>query len=368
MMKTDILEIFENLKDIMTVSGYERVNAEKVRDIAMKHTGRFFQSADITKSGSVILYHRSVKENARTLLLDAHIDTIGLAVSEILDGGFIRTANVGGIDRRILTTAEIEIFGKERVRGLFSSVPPHLTNKNGENTLPDFADMLVDTGKTKEELEKLVSVGDPCVFVGKTQRLLGDRVTSAHLDDKICCAAILGACAMLEENDDICNVTVLLSSGEETHGGGAKTASFVTEADGCIALDVNFAKEKGVPDYQSAKLGEGAMISRSAHTDRKMTDIVIKCADISNIAHKVIAETDGTGTNADTIEVANRGTPCAVLSIPIKYMHTPCELCSVHDAECARDILVSVMKNFDTMSQEEETRLGVRYLKGGAAK
>ncbi len=367
-MKSEILEIFEKLKNIMTVSGYETLGAEKVRDVAIEFTGGFFEESEISKSGSVILYHKSKKENAATLLLDAHMDTIGLAVSEICGDGFVRCSPVGGIDRRILTTAEIDIYGKKTVRGLFASVPPHLAGKNGDNTLPDFADMLVDTGKTEEELKNIISVGDPCVFVGETKELLGDRITSAHLDDKICCAAILCACSKLCDSETDCNVTVLLSSGEETREGGAKTASFITEADGCIALDVNFAKEKGVPEWQCSKIGDGAMISRSAATDRRMTDIVIKCAKKAGIPCKIIAETEGTGTNADTIEVSNRGTPTAVLSVPIKYMHTPSELCSEGDVRCVAGILINVIKNFDDMSREKETLLGKRIIKGGASK
>lgn len=364
-MKRIIPEIFEKLKSVMTVSGFERKNAQRIKEIALTCTDGFFEDVQISKSGSIILYHRTKKENARTLLLDAHIDTIGLIVSEICGEGFIRCTPIGGIDRRILTTAEVDIYGKERIRGLFASVPPHLTNKNGDNKLPDFADMLVDTGKTEDELRELISVGDPAVFVGKTVKLLGDRIVSAHLDDKICCAAILAACknAVCENID--CNVTVLLSSGEETRGGGAKTASFITEADGAVSLDVNFAKENDVPEWQSSRLGDGAMISRSAVTDRRMTDLVEKCAARKGVKYKIISEADGTGTNADTIEVASRGTPCAVLSVPIKYMHTPGEIFSVSDAVCVSEILLEVMKSFDTMSRESDTLLGIRYLKGG---
>ena len=367
-MTSTILSIFEKLKSTLTVSGYEALGAENVRSTALEATDGFFSSSEITKSGSVVLYHKSKKENAKTLLIDAHIDTIGLVVSEICEDGFLRTAPVGGVDRRILTTAEVEIFGKEKIRGVFASVPPHLANKNGDDSLPDFADFLVDTGKARDELVKIVSVGDPCVFVGETKKLLGDRITSAHLDDKICCAAILSACKELSGTDIDCNVTVLLSSGEETRGGGALTASFVTCADGAIALDVNFAKEKDVPDYQSSKIGDGAMISRSAVTDRTMTSIVEKCARDGNVKHKIIAEVDGTGTNADTIEVANMGTPCAVLSVPIKYMHTPCELCSLGDVQCVSDILVNTMKSFEKCANEDETRLGIRVLKGDVVK
>lgn len=364
-MSENILEIFEKLKEIMTVSGYEALNAGLVRSVCLDAARGFFDSAEITKSGSILLYHKSEKPNARTLLIDAHIDTIGLCVSQLLGGGFLRCTSIGGIDRRILVTSEIEIYGKKIVKGIFSSIPPHLANKNGDGTLPEFCDFLVDTGLSDKELSENVSVGDPAMFCGKTSRLLGDRIASAHLDDKICCAVILDACSRLCNEKIDCNVIVLLSSGEETREGGAKTAAFIAEADGAVALDVNFAKEKGVPDYQSSKIGDGAMISRSAVTDRRMTDILIGCAEKSGVRHKVIAEVEGTGTNADTIEVSRRGTPCAVLSVPIKYMHTPCELCSLFDAECASDILVSLMRDFDKMSRKKDTLLGVRILKGG---
>lgn len=364
-MKPNIKEIFESLKSIMTVSGYEALNAAAVAEYAFSVADGFFQSFEITKSGSVILYHKSKKENAKTLLLDAHIDTVGLAVSEICGDGFVRFAPVGGLDRRVLTTAEIEIFGKERVFGVFASVPPHLANKNGDSSMPDFADFLVDTGKSDNELRGLISVGDPAVFIGKTTQLLGDRIASSHLDDKICCAAILYACIMVKNSEVDCNVTVLLSSGEETRGGGAANSSFITTADGAVCLDVNFAKEKDTPDYMCSKLGDGAMISRSTVTDKRMTDIVEKCAKASGAKHKIISEAEGTGTNADYVGAANTGTPCAVLSVPIKYMHTPSEVCCLGDVGCVCDILAELIKNFDALSREKETLLGVRYLKGG---
>ena len=159
----NLLKIFEKLKSIMTVSGYETVNAPIVRSIALDLGEGFFDSSFVSPGGSVILVHKSKKEGARTLLVDAHLDTIGLAVSELLTGGFVRCANIGGIDRRILTTAEVEIYGKRTVRGLFSSIPPHLANKNGDGTLPDFADFLVDTGLPDDELKAAVSVGDVVV-------------------------------------------------------------------------------------------------------------------------------------------------------------------------------------------------------------
>ncbi len=367
-MTEKILEIFENLKSFMTVSGYETVNAEKVAEYVISETDGFFEKSEITALGSVIFYHFSKNANAKTLLIDSHIDTIGLVVSEICGGGFLRCVPVGGIDRRILPTAETEIWGRERIRGVFSSVPPHLADKNAKDVLPEFSDFLIDTGKSDDELKKAVFVGAPAVFVGKTERLIGNRIASVHLDDKICAAAIIAACKCAAKSGADCNVTLLLSSGEETGEGGAQTSAFVTKADGAIAVDVNFAKQSGVEDRQSSKLGDGAMISKSAVTDKKMTDIVIGAAENAKISHKIIAEVCYTGTNGDVLEVAGRGTPCAVLSMPIKYMHTPCEMCSLDDAEAVANIILQVMKNFDGYANQPNTLLGKRYLKRGGVR
>lgn len=367
-MTEKILEIFENLKSIMTVSGYETVNAEKVAEYVVSETDGFFEKSEITALGSVIFYHFSENASAKTLLIDAHIDTIGLVVSEICGGGFLRCAPVGGNDRRILPTAEVEIFGKERIRGVFSSVPPHLADKNAKDVLPDFSDFLIDTGKSDDELKKAVFVGAPAVFLGKTERLLENKIASVHLDDKICAAAIIAACKLAAKDGADCNVTLLLSSGEETGEGGAQTAAFVTQADGAVAVDVNFAKQSGVEDRQSSKLGNGAMISRSAATDKRMTDIVIGAAEKAKIPHKIIAEVCGTGTNGDILDVAGCGTPCAVLSVPIKYMHTPCEMCSLDDAQAVASVILRIMQNFDEAANKPSTFLGKRYLKIGGAR
>ncbi len=360
----DILGIFEKLKSVVTVSGNERVKAKEIERISLDFLASDRIKSEVCGDGSVILRLDSEKSDAPTLLLDAHIDTIGLVVAEILEGGFLRFAPAGGIDRRILTGAMVEIHGKEKIKGIFSSVPPHLS-KGADNKLPEFSEFLVDTGLEYSELCQKVQIGDFATFCGETIHLLNDRISTSHLDDKICCSTIL--CAVKEiihkGIDTGCNVTVLLSAGEETNGKGAKGASFKVTADGAVALDVNFAKDAGVPAYSSSKIGDGAMISRSAVTDTRMTDILIDSANRAGAKFKIIAETEGTGTNADTIEVSNLGTPCAVLSVPISYMHTPCETCSLSDTLEVVKILVSTIENFEVYSKREETRLGVRVLK-----
>ncbi len=362
-----ILEIFTLLDSFPTVSGYEKRNVEGLMGAVQGLLSGFFDTLEVTPAGGILLRRMAKTEENRTLLLTAHIDTVGAAVKELCGDGFVRALPVGGIDRRILPGAEVEIYGKETVRGIFASVPPHLTDKNGSGTMPDFSDFLIDTGKTKEELEALLPIGSPIAFVGKTERLLGNRVTSAHLDDKICCAAILYACTELCEHPEFdIGLGVLFATGEEKGAGGAASAQFIAASDGAVALDVNFAKEKDTPDYISGKLGEGAMISRSAMTDRRMTELVIDCAEKAGIPHKVICETEGTGTDADAVEAAYTGTPCAVLSVPIKYMHTPCETCDLADVLSVSRILVSTALSFEEASRRENTRLGVRLLKGGA--
>ncbi len=123
-------------------------------------------------------------------LLDAHIDEIGFVVKGITDGGFIKLANVGGIDKRMLLASEVSIWGKREVRGVISTLPPHL-QKDGDKKAPSLDEVSVDVGMTKEEAEKLISLGDRVTFRRNFNELLGTRISSSVLDDRSGVASII---------------------------------------------------------------------------------------------------------------------------------------------------------------------------------
>lgn len=337
-MQTNHQNLFELLKKLIsipTVSGYESRRIKDAAALAASESRGFWQEWELLPSGSILLSHKSGISGAKKLVFDAHIDTVGFAVSEVLDGGFLRVVNIGGIDPLILPSSPVLIYGKETVRGFFTSVPPHLSHGADKSNLK-VSDLFVDTGYKKEELLKIVEVGTPIGFCCEPALLGEDVITSPGLDDKACVGAVLRAAQLLSDKDVEVDVYAHLAVGEEKTQLGAKTLPYaLTDADACIVLDVNFAFTEGVRRFESLIMGDGAGVSYSATIKRALTDFIVNTAKKYGIPCQSVVEMTSTGTNATFIQ--KNGIPCAVLSIPLKNMHTYCECVSLSDVEnCAR--------------------------------
>lgn len=345
----ELFGLIAELCSLPTVSGHEYMSADKIRKLSQSYADGFFDYGEITPSGSVLLWHHSKHDNAKTLLLDAHLDTVGFAVSEILDGGFVRLENVGGIDTAVLKGCEIEIYGKEKLRAFFSSVPPHLSKLKNSDEAEKVSDTFADTGLSTEECKRLIAIGTPCGYVPKTLRLMGNRISSVSLDDKICIASVLSAARLLsEEQIENINVCVQLSTGEERGAKGAGATHFaVKDAAECIVLDVNFAKEAKSTPGSYIEMEKGAGLSLSACTSRELTDRIYSVAMKKGIPCQRIVELCDTGTNAQVIARVGTGIKCAVLSIPVKYMHTSVETASLDDVVYCAQVLCEYIKHSD---------------------
>ncbi|MBE6682188.1 MAG: M20/M25/M40 family metallo-hydrolase [Ruminococcaceae bacterium] len=346
------------LKDLIyfpTVSGYEKMSADSIIRLCTDYYGKPFDECRITATGSIILAKKCGKKDAKKLCFDAHLDTIGFAVSEICGDGYLRLAPLGGIDANILPSSEVLILGKQRIRGIVSSIPPHLSSSD---KLPAVGELLIDTGFTDEHLREVVSVGNPVMLYPHFTKLLGDRISSVSLDDKICIAAAVEA---LRKTDDLENTDIYLyfSSGEERGGNGSHHIYEEIAPDALIVLDVNFAKEKGSVDGEYGVLSEGAMMSFSAVTSIKFTRFVLECAKGEKL--QLVNEMTYTGTNADVSARVGLGIPTAVVSIPIKYMHSSVETADMNDVISCANILCNVAEEYD----KSPVCIPV-YFKGGA--
>jgi putative aminopeptidase FrvX len=302
----------------------------------------FLPEAFVDHMGSVIA--RFGNQDAKThLLLDAHLDQIGLLVTSIDEHGFLRVARDGGTDRRVLPGSHVTVYGKETLEGVVSCLPPHL-NEGGEEKVPDITEMAVDVGLSREEAEKLVEPGDVILVPGEPRRLLGSRVTGAALDDRAGCAALIRCAQLLQKEDLGCRVTILLSCREEVGGQGAATASFRETPDMAIAVDVSFAAQPGVPAHKGGKLSEGPMIGISPTLDKGITETLKDLARKEEIPFQLEVMGGSTGTNADEINVSGAGVRCGLVSIPQRNMHTPAEICDLADIENTARLLAAFIK------------------------
>ncbi len=296
--------------------------------------------ASIDRMGNVVLEIGN-QGSDRRILLDAHIDQVGLIVTSINEKGFLKIAPCGGADRRTLPGQPVQVLGKETVTGVVCCLPPHLVD-GGEDKVPSVDEMAVDIGLTKEEAEAVVEPGDRIVFLTEPQDLLGSRITAPALDDRAGCAVLLRAVQMLASYDlKNCAVSVLLSTREETGEQGAKTAAFWLDPTEAIVVDVSFAEQPGVSSEKSGKLGAGPMLGIAPGLDRKMGAEIAEIAKQEEIPFQYEVMGGPAGTNADQIGVSRGGVRCAMLSIPLRNMHTPTEIVDLQDLEHTAQLIAA---------------------------
>ncbi len=327
------MELFERAKkftEAAGVSGFEEMSFETVKELCEN----LFTEIKTTSTGSIIGYRPCGKPNAKKLLLDAHLDEIGMVVSKILDGGFIRVSNCGGIDTRVLSAGEVYIYGKKTIMGVICSKPPHLTTDEDRKKKILLKDIAIDTGLTKEELEEIAPIGTPVGFKTETVRLGDDFATGKSFDDRICGTVILHAMQLLKNKDLDVDIYALFSGGEETNYVGSRPGAVMIDPDYAVVIDVCNCTIPETPEHRRSNfINKGGVVSYSTTTCRWFTQMLIDTAKENGIPHQIIAEAGYTYTNATMIQIARDGIPTLLISIPLKNMHTPAEIGSLNDVE-----------------------------------
>lgn len=335
-------ETITSLADAHGVSGDENAAAE----LALSYMKKLTDDCCI-KNGNVIGNFGVRTENKKHVLIDAHIDSIGFAVTFITDDGFLKCAGVGGIDRRLLAAQQVVVMGRQEIKGVICSVPPHLT-KDGDKKVPSFDELCIDIGMSKVEAEKLVSLGDKVVFLQHCADLQGDRLTGGSLDDRCGAAAVLYAAELLKGESLGCSYTVMLSTQEEVGERGAKIGAYDIAPDIALEVDVSFALTSDDSPVKCGKMGGGCMIGISPVLDRELSEDLIETAKKNGLPYQLEVMSGETGTNADRFSVTRCGVRAATLSIPLKYMHTPVEVISLSDVENTAELIAGYIRGLDT--------------------
>lgn len=325
-------KVCRELCETVGVSGYENMSTTEAAANALRE---FTNDVETDYMGNVIGYVNRERTDLPLLLLDAHIDEIGMIVTHIEEDGFVRVARCGGIDRRLLSAQEVTIYGKEPVFGVFGSKPPHLATADEKNKIPEISDMYIDIGMSKEEAEKLIAPGDRVITNSEFRHLLNDRIAVKALDDRCGIVCILEALRLLKgEYDKLpCRLAVLFSSQEEIGYGGCQTAAYRIAPDIAIAVDVTFALTSDAPKDRCCFMGKGPDIGISPVLNKKLSDKLIAIAKEKEIPYQVSVMDAHTGTNADVLTITRGGVVTGVVSIPLRYMHTPIEQIQLSDLE-----------------------------------
>lgn len=319
----DTLELLEKLTSPAGVAGEETSSFESLKGLFS-----LYGKVSTDTAGSIIIEREG---EGKHILLDAHLDTIGFVVTEIMEG-FVRLSKVGGVDMRTVEGMELTIHGTKDIYGVVCTVPPHLSE--GESRVSTDGTCVADIGMSREDAEKVISVGDKVSFKNSFERLGENRVTATYIDDRGGIAVLLKA---LEYVNTDKKITLLCSAQEETGGTGAACAAFNIDADLALAVDVSFAATPDADPKECGKMNGGAMIGYSPILSREYSDLLVSLAKEMGIPYQKEIMSGRTGTNADHITISKGGVPSALVSLPQRYMHTPVETVDVRDIEnCAK--------------------------------
>lgn len=274
----------------------------------------------------------------KSVMIEAHSDKIGLMVSHITESGFVLFAPVGGLDRKILPAARAVILGKEKVTGVIASVPPHLRKKQSFK----LEGLCIDTGLSKKQLEGKIDIGDTIELLAEYTPLSGDSVAASALDDRAGLAALI---RVLELVGDESKYDILLTSSvqEEVGCRGARAAANAVKPDIYICIDVTHGT---TPDASkdTFEVGGGPAIGVGPNMTPSVTSCLINTAKETEIAYQLEVMGGSSGTNAWEVQLANGGTATGLVSIPLRYMHTPYEVLSLSDIENTAKLLAGFLK------------------------
>lgn len=330
------------LSNLGGISGFEETNSAIISELLEE----FCDEIKVDKLGNFIGIMKSGKPNSKKLMLVAHTDGIGFVVSEILDKGFLRFSPIGGIDAKILPGCDVCVWGKKKIAGVIGAKPPHLLTAEESGKSVKMSEMVIDTGYSKEELLKIVSIGDMVTFNEDARELLSDTVSGKYLDDRAGIVSLLIAAKKIKEKNIDSDIYLLLSSQEEVGTRGAAVGSYEINPDAAIVVDVTHAKTPDSTEERSYKMGSGAAICVGPNIHPYMYDLAVKCAKKEDIPYEIEVEGGATGTDAEVVQIARDGVPCSLLSIPLKFMHTTVEVLSFSDVEAVGNLIAEMVADF----------------------
>jgi putative aminopeptidase FrvX len=294
-----------------------------------------------------------IGEAAPLLAVIGHIDEIGLVIRHIDEQGFLWFAPIGGWDPQILVGQRVEIAGPNGpVPGLVGRKPLHLLDAEARKKVVEMKSLHIDVGAAdRAEAAELVRVGDPVVIDSEPQRMAGGRLASRSMDNRLGAYVALEAMRRCQERGlDKASFAAIAAVQEEIGLFGARTSTFAVDPDLAVVVDVTHATDApGIDEKElgSHSLGSGPVIYRGATLSPRVFELLVATAERAGIEHTVGATGNSTGTDADAVQFARSGVPTGLVSIPLRYMHSPVELVDLADVEATIELIAAFAAGLD---------------------
>lgn len=340
----DLKAHLKSLVEVHGPSGHEGPVRELLRTAWQGLVDEFEQD----RLGSLIGIKRASRPDgpARRIMLAAHMDEIALMVRDVVDG-FILVQRVAGMDNRVMLAQPVLVHGREALPGLVAAAPPHFLSEADRKRYPSYDELVIDVGLPAEDVARLVRIGDLITPDVPMVELQGQRLAAKAFDDRASLAAVTMALHLLQNMHHTWDVYATATVQEENGLLGAATAAYHIAPDIAIALDVTFAPQPGVESDVSCEMGGGPALGLGPNFHMKLYDKIKATAARFEIKLQEDIIPGSSGTDAWAIQVARTGVPSALLSIPLRSMHSPVETLDLRDVEREARLLAHFIAELD---------------------
>lgn len=341
----DIQKVLAEAAALVGPSGQEMQVAEYFAE-------KFRPFVDEVKVDSMFNVIAHKKGTGPKVMLCAHMDEIGLMVTDIEEDGSIRLGSVGGVDPRILPASRVWVHGKEKLFGTIGALPPHLLTAADRQKNYNAKDLYVDVGLPGDKVKELVHIGDLVTFNVPFTELLNGQIASKTMDDRACVTILLLAAERLTKLHCDADVYFVGSTQEEVGSRGARTSAFAINPDLAVALDVDHATIPGSRPDTTVE-GDSLCASIGPYLQPKLVDRLMACAKEHHVKLQTAVSARYTSTDADDVSIARDGIPTVLLSLPLKYMHTTVETIDLQAMQEGGRLIAHFLSELDAGWEED---------------
>lgn len=338
------------LRELLTAhgpSGYEAAPAAVFR----RHAEAFAEVEGDTLGSTTARVAGTA--DGLTVAIVGHIDEIGLIVTHVDDKGYLWFTGVGGWDPLVLVGQRVELATRDGVvAGVVARKPIHLLKDDDRKKVPELKELHIDIGaKDGDEARSRVRVGDVAVIAGEPVELPNDRMAARSMDNRLGCFVALEAARLVAEAGGAAgDVVAVAAAQEEITLGGAQTVAYRVKPDVAIVVDVTHATDvPGIEERElgSHHLGSGPVLGRGSTLHPQIFELLHAAGEQEGIAFTVEASGRYTGTDADAIQLSRAGIACGLVSLPLRYMHSPVEMVQLSDVQAAARLIAAFCRSLD---------------------
>ncbi len=345
MDRKELVALAKDLFSAGGISGHE----QPARDVVRAMWEPLADEIEISRLGSLhALRHGRGPAPRPRLMLAAHVDVVGLIVKQVV-GSFVRASDIGGVDPRLLPGQPVVVHGRRDLPAVVACPPPQLLppDRNAKSA-PRLDAMWVDTGLSAAEVGRWVRVGDVISYAQPPFELGDSRLSGRGLDDRVGILAITVCLHELQHAALRWEVAAVATVNEEMTYGGASTSAFSLRPELAVAVDATHASgPPGLSDFKVFPMGGGPTLGKGSDIHPGLLRTFEAAAKAAEIPYALEVMPGHSGTDARALQVTREGVPTMVVSIPVRYMHSPVEVADLGDIERAGRLMAAVSAGLD---------------------